>query len=198
LKLIVGLGNPGRQYEDTRHNVGFRVLDELARRHHTDFAPGHSDSWTAQLREQWGGTLALLAKPATFMNLSGHAVAGLRRFYKIEIVDLLVVADDVNLPVGRLRARERGSEGGHNGLRSMIEQLGTLDFPRLRVGVGRGDARRDLAGHVLAGFEPDEKAEIDRAIQRAADAAGMFVSEGIVKVMNRFNPSEKASEDSAE
>jgi PTH1 family peptidyl-tRNA hydrolase len=114
-------------------------------------------------------------------------VSGLRGFYKIEIPDLLVITDDVNLPLGRLRARARGSEGGHNGLRSIIEQLGTNEFPRLRVGVGRGDNRRDLADHVLAGFGADEQAEIERAIERATDAAEVFVTDGIVKVMNTFN-----------
>lgn len=194
VKLIVGLGNPGRQYDKTRHNVGFNVLDALARRHHLEFAPGPADSWTAKLREQWGQTVAVLAKPSTFMNLSGRAVSGLRGFYKIEIPDLLVIADDVNLPLGRLRARARGSEGGHNGLRSIIEQLGTNEFPRLRVAVGRGDNRRDLADHVLAGFEASEQAEIERAIERAADAAEVFVTDGIVKVMNTFNAPESGPE----
>ena len=109
----------------------------------------------------------------------------------------LVITDDVNLPLGRLRARARGSEGGHNGLRSIIEQLGTNEFPRLRVGVGRGDSRRDLADHVLARFEPDEHAEIDRAILRAADAAEMFATDGIEKVMNLFNKLESAPESDA-
>jgi PTH1 family peptidyl-tRNA hydrolase len=190
VKLIVGLGNPGGQYEKTRHNVGFNVLDVLARRRHLEFSHGQGDSWTAKLREQWGQTVAVLAKPSTFVNLSGRAVVALKGFYKIEIPDLLIVTDDVNLPLGRLRARVRGSEGGHNGLRSIIEQLGTNEFPRLRVGVGRGDSRRDLADHVLAGFEPDEYADIERAIERAADAAEVFVTDGIVKVMNTFNPQE--------
>lgn len=193
MKLIVGLGNPGGQYEKTRHNVGFTVLDVLARRRHLEFSAGQGDAWTAKLREQWGQTVAVLAKPATFVNLSGRAVVALKGFYKIEIPDLLIVTDDVNLPLGRLRARVRGSEGGHNGLRSIIEQLGTNEFPRLRVGVGRGDSRRDLADHVLAGFEPDEYADIERAIERAADAAELFVTDGIVKVMNTFNPGQQAA-----
>ena len=121
----------------------------------------------------------LLAKPLTFMNLSGGAVGELLRFYKIEPADLLVVVDDVNLPLGRLRARRAGSAGGHNGLKSIIEQLGTDEFARLRVGVGRGDARRDLADHVLAKFEPDERPIIAEAVGRAADAAELFVAEGI-------------------
>ena len=187
LKLIVGLGNPGRQYERTRHNVGFMVLDELARRHGLTFSTGQSDAWTARMRDAAGSSIAILAKPSTFMNLSGRAVSGLRGYYKIEIPEVLVVTDDVNLPLGRLRARARGSEGGHNGLRSVAEQLGTLEYPRLRVGVGRGDARRYLADHVLAGFDPDEQIEIERAVERAADAADVFIVDGIAKVMNTFN-----------
>jgi PTH1 family peptidyl-tRNA hydrolase len=197
VKLIVGLGNPGRQYERTRHNVGYMVLDEIARRHGLQFASGQSDSWTARLRDAAGAPLAILAKPSTFMNLSGRAVSGLRGFYKIEIPDILIVADDVNLPLGRLRARARGSEGGHNGLRSVAEQLGTLEYPRLRVGVGRGDARRDLADHVLAGFDPDEQGDIERAVELAADAAAVFVAEGIEKVMNTYNAAPQAAEGQA-
>ena len=194
LKLIVGLGNPGRQYERTRHNVGFMVLDELARRHGLTFSTGQSDAWTARMRDAAGSSIAILAKPSTFMNLSGRAVSGLRGYYKIEIPEVFVVTDDVNLPLGRLRARARGSEGGHNGLRSVAEQLGTLEYPRLRVGVGRGDARRELADHVLAGFDPDEQIEIERAVERAADAADVFIVDGIAKVMNTFNASPVADE----
>ena len=144
-----------------------------------------------------GSWQAWLAKPETFMNHSGYAVQKLRSFYKIPPADVLIVTDDVNLPLGRLRARARGSEGGHNGLRSIIEQLGTNEFPRLRVGVGRGDTRRDLADHVLARFEPDEAEEIDRAILRAANAAEMFATDGIEKVMNAFNKLEPAPESDA-
>ena len=191
MKLIVGLGNPGRQHRDTRHNVGFKVVEELARRHGANFEAAPAEAEMARARNLGeGGTL--LARPLTFMNLGGHAVGDLLRYFKIDAADLLVVVDDVNLPVGRLRARRRGSEGGHNGLRSIIEQLGTNEFPRLRVGVGRGDARRDLADHVLAGFEPDEYAEIERAIVRAADAAEIFSTDGIAAVMNRFNAEESA------
>jgi peptidyl-tRNA hydrolase, PTH1 family len=193
VKLIVGLGNPGKPYRDTRHNVGFKVIDEIARRHGVRFETSPAEAEMAKARDLGeGGTL--LAKPLTFMNLSGHAAGELLRYFKIEVPDLLVVADDVNLPLGRLRARMRGSEGGHNGLRSIIDQLGTNEFPRLRVGVGRGDTRRDLADHVLAGFEPGEQDEIDRALVRAADAGEMFAIEGIVKVMNTFNTGDKENQ----
>jgi len=129
----------------------------------------------------------LLAKPLTLMNLSGVAVAELVRYFRIDVADLLIVADDVNLPLGRLRARPRGSDGGHKGLRSIIERLAGEEFARLRVGVGRGDPRRDLADHVLARFDADERAAADAAIVRGADAAGIFVTHGIETVMNQFN-----------
>jgi PTH1 family peptidyl-tRNA hydrolase len=193
VRLIVGLGNPGKPYRETRHNVGFRVIDEIARRHGVGFETSPAEADMAKVRDLGeGGTL--LAKPLTFMNLSGHAAGELLRYFKIEVADLLVVADDVNLPLGRLRARMRGSEGGHNGLRSIIDHLGTNEFARLRVGVGRGDTRRELADHVLAGFEPGERDEIDRALARAADAGEMFAIDGIVKVMNTFNPGDKENQ----
>jgi PTH1 family peptidyl-tRNA hydrolase len=169
------------------------VLDEMARRCKTDFRT-REDAEVAKVGGNWQ---AWLAKPQTFMNLSGYAVQKLRSFYKIPAADVLVITDDVNLPLGRLRARARGSEGGHNGLRSIIEQLGTNEFPRLRVGVGRGDSRRDLADHVLARFDPDELVEIDRSVLRAADAAEMFGTDGIEKVMNAFNKLESAPESDA-
>jgi PTH1 family peptidyl-tRNA hydrolase len=131
-----------------------------------------------------------LVKPLTLMNLSGEAVGALCRYYKIEGPDLLVVCDDVNLPLGRLRARASGSEGGHNGLRSIADELGTIDYPRLRLGVGRGDARRDLADHVLARFEPAELPGIEDAIARAAEAVETWVSDGLGRMMNVYNRAE--------
>jgi PTH1 family peptidyl-tRNA hydrolase len=133
----------------------------------------------------------LLAKPLTFMNASGEAVSGLARYYRIELADLLVIVDEAQLPLGRLRARARGSAGGHNGLKSVIAHLGS-DFARLRIGIGRGDARRDLADHVLSRFDADETAEAARATARAADAAEMFVTAGIAAVMNAFNGGDPA------
>jgi len=184
--LIVGLGNPGREYRDTRHNVGFMVADELARRHGLEFGTAPSQVPDTLLAKVFGAAPFLLAKPLTYMNRSGDAVAALARYYDIATTDLLVVVDDVDLPFGRLRARARGSAGTHNGLRSIVGRIGT-DFPRLRLGVGRGDARRDLADHVLSKFERDEMNALDEFITRAADAAEMFAVDDILKVMNIYN-----------
>jgi len=185
MKLIAGLGNPGEQYRGTRHNVGFDIVDELARRHGLVWQTGRVDALEARWRRPEGPVI--VAKPLTFMNLSGQAVGALMRFYKIALEDVLIVSDDVNLPLGRLRARATGSEGGHNGLRSVAQHFGTTDYARLRLGVGRGDMRRDLADHVLARFGPEEQPGIDEAIVRAADAVETWVSEGLAKMMNVFN-----------
>ena len=197
MKLIVGLGNPGPQYRDTRHNVGFWVIDELARRWGvSDNGRERFDAWN--VRATHGSESVLLAKPLTFMNLSGFAVSRLAQYFQIEPRDIFIIVDEAALPLGRLRARREGSAGGHNGLKSVIEQIGGQQFPRLRIGVGRGDGRRDLADHVLSKFEPDERATIEAATLRAADAAEMFISEGIERVMNTFNAAtDKQQEDSA-
>jgi peptidyl-tRNA hydrolase, PTH1 family len=160
------------------------VLDVLAARHGLTWESAPADAVLAK----WRARGTLLAKPLTFMNLSGRAVGDLLRFFKIELADVLVVLDDVHLEVGRLRARAGGSAGGHNGLKSLIGLLGTEDVARLRIGVGRGDDRRDLADHVLARFDPDERSAVEEVVGRAADAAELFVDEGIDVVMNRYNP----------
>jgi len=188
MKLIVGLGNPGREYRDTRHNVGFLVADEIARRHQLTMAMAPAQVPETFVAKRFGAEPMLVAKPLTFVNRSGDAVAALARYYDVGPADLLVVVDEVALPFGRLRARARGSAGGHNGLKSIVERLGTSEFPRLRLGVGRGDPRRELADHVLAKFEPDERKGLEEFITRAADAAEMFAVEGIQKVMNVYNP----------
>ena len=195
MKLIVGLGNPGREYRDTRHNVGFMVVDEIARRHGIDWASGPSQIVETLVGKRFGAEPLMLAKPLTYMNNSGESVAGLARYFGVSQDDLLVVVDEAALPFGRLRARARGSAGGHNGLKSIIERLGTNEFSRLRLGVGRGDGRRDLADHVLARFERGEQADLEALITRAADAAEMFAADGISKVMNVYNPDAAASTD---
>ena len=184
MKLIVGLGNPGREYEHTRHNLGFQVAEELAQRYHV----------TLKSRASWKARVAkiaeidegvLLAEPTTFMNLSGWAVREIAAFHKLSPSDVLVVVDDADLPLGRLRLRTSGSAGGHNGLKSIIHELSTVEFPRLRVGVGRQAG--ELKNHVLGRFSVDEKAQIDAAVKRAADAAELFAKENILAAMNRFN-----------
>ena len=193
MKLIVGLGNPGPEYRDTRHNVGFKVADEIARRHSLSFARAPSQVPETFVAKKFGAEPFMVAKPLTFMNRSGSAVAALAHYYDVAPADLLVVVDDVDLPFGRLRARARGSAGTHNGLRSVVTHLGT-EFPRLRLGVGRGDTRRDLADHVLSKFERDELTALDEFIARAADAAEMFAMENIARVMNVYNPDATAPE----
>ena len=188
MRLIVGLGNPGREYRETRHNVGFMVADELARRHQLTWAMAPGQVPETFVAKRFGEPSWMVAKPLTFMNRSGEAVAALARYYDIPVSELLIVVDEVALPFTRLRVRERGSAGGHNGLKSVIAGLGSTDFPRLRLGVGRGDARRDLADHVLAKFESGEKADLETFITRAADAAEMFAVADIGKVMNTYNP----------
>jgi peptidyl-tRNA hydrolase, PTH1 family len=192
VKLVVGLGNPGRKYAGTRHNVGFEVLDVLAERWKAgwELAPRAIEGLVARDRT----VDTLLAKPLTFMNLSGPAVVGLLQFYKIELPDLFVIVDDVNLELGRLRARAAGSAGGHNGLKSIIGALGSDAFARMRIGVGGGEPQRDLSGHVLGRFAPDEQPIIAEAVSRSVEAAELFVREGITPVMNRFNRKDEKEE----
>jgi peptidyl-tRNA hydrolase, PTH1 family len=197
VKAIVGLGNPGAPFKGTRHNVGFAVLDELARRRALQFESSPAAALMARSRAGAGGGFGgtddvLLVKPLTFMNLSGQAVGQLARYFKIDLADLLIVVDEAQLPLGKLRARSRGSAGGHNGLKSVIAHLGD-EFARLRLGVGRGDDRRNLADHVLTRFDKDEGAEVDRMIARGADAAETFIIAGIAAVMNQFNGGDPAT-----
>lgn len=186
MKLIVGLGNPGARYRHTLHNIGFEVVDELARRQGATFESAPTDAMMARVRGLGEGGL-LLVKPLTFMNVSGKAVGDLQRFFKIACDDVLVIVDDVNLPAGQLRARTGGSAGGHNGLKSIIAALGSEAFPRLRVGVGRGDPRRDLADHVLGRVPQELRETLAMATTTAADATELFITSGIAEVMNRFN-----------
>ena len=165
------------------------MLDELSARRRVSFDSAPVEALVAKGH---GENAVLLAKPMTFMNLSGEAVGGLLRYYKIDLGDLLVIVDEAQLPLGKLRARARGSAGGHNGLKSIIAQLGE-EFARLRIGVGRGDPQRDLGDHVLARFDSDEMAEVDRATTRSADAAELFVTSGIAAVMNAYNGGDPAT-----
>jgi PTH1 family peptidyl-tRNA hydrolase len=190
MKAIVGLGNPGAKYRGTRHNAGFAVADELAGRARVEFESAPVGALVARWRRP--DDVVLLAKPLTFMNESGQAVGELVRYFKIDVSDLLLIVDEVHLPLGKIRARARGSAGGHNGLKSVIAHLGD-QFARLRIGVGRGDSRRDLADHVLSRFETEEIAEVGRMTTRAADAAEMFITSGIEAVMNAYNGGDLAT-----
>jgi PTH1 family peptidyl-tRNA hydrolase len=197
LKAIFGLGNPGPRYKGTRHNVGFDVLDELARRVTVTFESAPAEALVAKIRTRASdadpiGESVLLGKPLTYMNLSGQAIGELVRYFKIDPVDVLVIVDEAQLPLGKLRARARGSAGGHNGLKSVIAHIGE-SFGRLRLGVGRGSEQRDLADHVLAKFDKAEGAEVERMIARAADAAELFVASGIAAVMNKYNGGDPAT-----
>ena len=184
--LVVGLGNVGDKYENTRHNVGFEVADELAGRARVPLQKLKYRALTNTV--EIGGEKVLLMKPVTYMNLSGEAVRQAADFYKVAPDHVLVVSDDVSLPVGRLRIRKSGSAGGHNGLKNIIQQLGTDQFPRLKVGVGeKPHPDYDLADWVLGKFVGEDKKTIDAAIKRAADAVECYIQDGPDKAMSRFN-----------
>ena len=184
MKLIVGLGNPGKKYDGTRHNVGFVVIDRLAS------APGvgkSQDRFDAEVAE-WheDGEKILLMKPQTFMNLSGRSVREAVDFYQLEHEDLLVVCDDMSLPLGKLRFRARGTHGGHNGLRDIQSHLGTNEYARLRIGVDAPD-ENDAVDHVLGKFKPSERSAIEDAVQLAVQGTALWVRHGIEKCMNQYN-----------
>jgi PTH1 family peptidyl-tRNA hydrolase len=183
--LIVGLGNPGRKYENTRHNVGWHVLDELARRYDLRFDKTEKKAITASAIIR--GRRVLLAKPQTYMNLSGEAVRGLVDFYKIDLERVIVIADDLDLPLGTLRLRERGSAGGQRGIRNVIQHLGTQDFARVRFGIGRPPGRMDAAAYVLQSFTGDEAILAREVAERAADAVESWLVDGITLTMSRYN-----------
>lgn len=186
MKLIAGLGNPGPRYADSRHNIGFLVADELARRWRADLTRFDRDFEALLGEGQCAGERVLLLKPMTFMNLSGRSVAAAARFYKLAPDALLVIYDDLDLPVGKLRLRAGGSAGGHNGMGDVIQQSGTDQIARLRIGIGKVH-RAATVGHVLGRFDPEEREEIAFALGQAADAAECWVREGVTAAMNRFN-----------
>lgn len=183
--LIVGLGNPGRRYARHRHNIGFRCLDRLAARHGLVFDRVQNRALLATGRI--ADRAVVLAKPQTFMNESGRAVAPLVRAYHVPLERLLVVYDDLDLPPGTIRLRPEGGSGGHRGMRSIIEALGSQDFPRLRVGIGRPPGRMDPADYVLQDLSPEEEERFDRVCERVAEAIHCWLTEGIVLAMSRYN-----------
>ena len=188
MKVVVGLGNPGREYESTPHSVGFEVVDALAREIGADFRS--VPSFKGNLADgRIADARVMLVKPMTFMNLSGECVAPVVKYHNATPADLIVVSDDIDLPVGRIRIRKGGSAGGHNGLRSVIERLGSADFIRLRIGVGRDrNDRSEVIGHVLGKFDPESRALVSAKILPAAVKAIMqIIGEGHEAAMNAWN-----------
>lgn len=185
--LIVGLGNPGREYRETRHNIGFMLIDRLSVRLNARMRRMQSKALVGSVMH--GGAKLILAKPQTFMNLSGQAIQGLVRFYKIPLENLIVAHDDLDLPFGTLRLRPGGGAGGQKGIRSTIQQLGTQDFPRLRLGIGRPPGRMDAAAYVLQSFSSGDEQILSETLDLAADAALTFIKDGIEKAMNEYNGS---------
>jgi PTH1 family peptidyl-tRNA hydrolase len=197
--LVAGLGNPGPEYADHRHNVGFQVIEVLARSHGLAFS--RRKELKAHVAEgQIAGRAVLLAKPQTYMNLSGRALGRLQRTYEIPPEQILIVYDDLDLPLGRLRMRPEGGSGGHKGMRSIIDVLGTQAFPRLRVGVDRPPGRMDPAEYVLRPFDEEQQELLDDVLERAVAAIECWLVDGIVAAMDEFNrsPVDEAGRESQE
>ena len=193
MKVLVGLGNPGKKYEGTRHNVGFEVVAELACRHGGAKPKVKFEAEIAELVV--ASQKLLLVAPQTFMNASGRLVRQLADFFHVAADDFLVICDDINLPLGQLRIRRSGSSGGQKGLENIIQHLGTQAVPRLRIGVDRPEAGRDSADYVLERFRKSEQASVDKAVRTAADAVAVWVAEGIDQAMNRYNIGCKNNDD---
>jgi len=185
MKIVVGIGNPGRQYAGTRHNVGYRVVENLARKLNTGTARERFESLVQDAVVD--GEKLLLMRPLTYVNLSGVAARRAADWFGCTADDVLVVADDMNLPVARIRVRSQGSSGGHNGIQSIIQHMGTVDFPRIRIGIGSPGPHREGVDHVLSRFTEEEEPLIADSCEEAADAALVWVRQGIEECMNRFN-----------
>lgn len=186
--LIVGLGNPGREYENTRHNIGFRCVETLAQKHHLTF--DRKKKSKAKLADGIiAGKQVLIAKPQTYMNLSGTSVQGLSAFYRIPPARIIVLFDDLDLPLGTLRIRPKGGSGGHRGLTDIIQRLGTQNFPRIRFGIGRPPGQMDPAAFVLRPFTPEENEQAEPTVQRAVQTLERWLTEGIDSAMNHYNGS---------
>lgn len=182
LKLVVGLGNPGREYQNTRHNIGWHVLDLLASTFGKTFKAERK--WKGETAEVPG---TILLKPLTYMNLSGESVAPLAKYYKLPLESILVVYDDMALPLGRLRLRAKGSAGGHNGLQSIIQHLGTQEVPRLRIGIGGPANDPSWVGHVLGTFREEERPVVESTVRQAAEAVCHIQTKGFTSAMNYYN-----------
>ncbi|MEW6028401.1 MAG: aminoacyl-tRNA hydrolase [Chloroflexota bacterium] len=183
--LLIGLGNPGREYRDSRHNVGFMLIDRLCVRLNARGMKMQSKAIVISTTHE--ERRLILAKPQTYMNLSGQSVQGLAHFYKIPLTNLMVLSDDIDLPYGTIRIRAQGGAGGQRGMGSVIERLGTKEFPRLRIGIGRPPGRMDPADYVLQDFSKEDMKALSEILDRAADAALEFVINGLNAAMNKFN-----------
>lgn len=197
LLLVVGLGNPGRKYEKTRHNAGFMLVERLAQKAAADWQDDKR-SKSRVAKASFGGRRAILCQPQTYMNCSGEAVRSLADFYRIPSEDVLVVVDDADIPLGSVRMRPGGSSGGHNGLKSIEAHLGGKKFARQRIGIGRRDGSREIVGHVLGRFDAEEMKILELALARAADQAECWLTAGIEKAMNEHNGAVIAPNDAKE
>ena len=184
--LIVGLGNPGREYRNTRHNIGFMVIDKLAYELNCPLTKVQNKAIVGVCK--LGDTKVILAKPQTYMNLSGMSISSLRKFYKIDFPQMLVIHDDVDVPFGQIRMRPGGGSAGQKGVESTIQQLGSKAFPRLRMGIGQPPGRMDSADYVLQPFDKGDEQFLNEFIARASDAVKCFIVEDLNTAMNRFNP----------
>jgi len=186
LHLIVGLGNPGAEYAKTRHNAGFMLADLLAKSWRADW--NNEKKFQARIaKAERNGKRMVLCEPQTFMNLSGEAVGALVKFYQLPLKQLVAVVDDADLPLGEIRLRPSGSSGGHHGLESIEQHLGSREYARLRIGIGRKDSRREIAGHVLGKLSPNELVLMEKVLVRAADQVECWLAHGLQKAMSQFN-----------
>ncbi|MEA4853484.1 MAG: aminoacyl-tRNA hydrolase [Christensenella sp.] len=183
MKFVFGLGNPGLKYKNTRHNAGWTVVDILAQRHGIKLKKTKFDALAGQ--GIIGGEKVMLVKPTTFMNNSGYAVDGIMQYYNAPIKDMIVLYDDIDIPFGSLRIRDKGSAGTHNGMRSVIQYVGSGDFPRIRIGIGKPNA--NLIGHVLGKFEKEKRDDAQSMMQRAADACETLTIEGVAEAQAKYN-----------
>lgn len=184
MKCIVGLGNPGKKYEKTRHNIGFKVIDELINRHQITMKSKFKCNYGLYYH---GSESLMFVKPQTFMNLSGEGIQPLIQFFKVELQDLLVIYDDLDLPTGKIRLREKGGHGGHNGIRSIIQHTSSKEFKKLRIGIGRPIDAMPVVNYVLQPFAGTDQSLVEEAIHKAADACEMWISQPFNEVMNKFN-----------
>lgn len=194
--IIAGLGNPGKEYAGSRHNVGFMTLDELADRYNIDVREKAHKALIGKGMIE--GNKVILVKPQTYMNLSGESIRSVMDYYKTEPSDFIVIYDDISLEPGQIRVRKKGSAGGHNGIKNIIAHLGTQEFPRIRIGVGEKPARMDLADYVLGHFSKEEKERMEQAFKDGAAAAVAMMNDGVDTAMNRFNGAARTVKKTAE